>query len=245
MNKIDSKATLATFVANKFYENSYKDLGFNAQRKYPNEEFCRFMGRNFFHIPMEKRKEIKILETGCGSGANLWMVAREGFDAYGIDFSIEGIALAEKMLDNYGVSANLQVQDMTNINFPSQYFDAVFDVFSSYCLNRDQGRQYLLGVSRILKPGGLFFSFFPSKNSDTYQFKGDAHLIDSDTLNSITRIDSPFCGQSYPFRFIHPREYENSLIELGFEIQYLETVDKTYSNRRESFGFVVIEAKKK
>ncbi len=48
-----------------FYNESYEGQGFDAQRRYPNEELCRFMGRNFFSIPHEKRKEIKILETGC------------------------------------------------------------------------------------------------------------------------------------------------------------------------------------
>ena len=50
-----------------FYNASYERLGFNAQRKYPNEELCRFMGRNFFSVLDEKRKGIKILEAGCGN----------------------------------------------------------------------------------------------------------------------------------------------------------------------------------
>lgn len=228
----------------EFYNSSYEKLGFNAQRKYPNEEFCRFMGRNFFHIPQEKRTDIRILETGCGSGANLWVVAREGFDAYGIDLSEESLSLCKIMLDSYNASANLQVQDMAEVSFPAQFFDAVVDVFSSYCLTKNQGHQYLKKVAQILKPGGLFFSYFPSKRSDTYQFLEGAHLIDSDTLSSILRKDAPFCGQLYPFRFIHPREYENVLLNLGLEIQYSETVARTYNQGKEFFEFVVIEARK-
>ncbi len=228
----------------EFYDKSYKDLGFSAQRKYPNEEFCRFMGRNFFNISVEKRKEIKILETGCGSGANIWMIARENFDAYGIDLSLEGISLAKKMLDSYGVQANLSVQNMCSLDFPDHYFDAVVDVFSSYCFTQIEHQTYLQEIKRVLKSGGLFFSYFPSKRSDTYQFPKDATFIDSDTLKAVTRGDSPFYGQNYPFRFIHSREYEDALINLGFNIQYSEVVDKTYRNRQEIFGFVVVEAKK-
>ena len=80
----------------KWYENSFLKDNFNAQRRYPNEELCRFMGRNYFSIEKTKRKAIKILEVGCGSGANLWMISKEGFDAYGIDLSQNAIELAKK-----------------------------------------------------------------------------------------------------------------------------------------------------
>ena len=227
-----------------FYNSSYEKLGFNAQRRYPNEEFCRFMGRNFLHILHKGRTDIKILETGCGSGANLWMVAKEGFDTYGIDISEESLSLCKTMLDVYNTSATLQVQDMAKLSFPDQFFDAVVDIFSSYCLTKNQGEEYLSRVARTLKKGGVFFSYFPSKRSDTYLFPEEACFIDSDTLNSILRKDSPFCGQLYPFRFIHPREYENTLLNLGFEIRYSETVGRTYNKGKEFFEFVVIEAKK-
>ena len=99
-------------------------------------------------------------------------------------------------------------------------------------------------VYKKLKDGGLFFSYFPSKASDAFQFPGESTLIDQDTLNSISRIDSPFCGQNYPFRFTHPREYELELEKIGFKIQYSEKVTRTYSNHNELFEFIVIEAKK-
>lgn len=230
-----------------FYQNSYLKAGIRAQRRYPNEEFCRFMGRHFLDkdINLDSRRQIKILETGCGSGANLWMVAREGFDAYGIDLSEQAVILANEMLDSYSTKANLSVQNMECLNFPDTYFNAVVDIFSSYCLDKKQGMNYLNEVSRVLKSDGFFFSYFPSKKSDTYQYPGDSNFIDSDTLDAVTRKDSPFCGQDYPFRFMHPREYSEVLTNLGFEIQYLESIDKTYRNQQEIFSFVSIVAKKK
>ena len=44
-----------------FYEKGYKKKGIEYQRKYPNEELCRFMGRNYFDIHPKKRKKIKIM----------------------------------------------------------------------------------------------------------------------------------------------------------------------------------------
>ncbi|MBX3457095.1 MAG: hypothetical protein KF820_01865 [Candidatus Paracaedibacteraceae bacterium] len=55
----------------EYYEQSYGEMGFGAQRRYPNEELCRFMGRNLFSIPHSDRSHVKVLEVGCGSGSNL------------------------------------------------------------------------------------------------------------------------------------------------------------------------------
>lgn len=77
----------------KWYERSYQSLGLEAQRRYPNEQMLRFLGRNLFKVPFESRKEMRVLEVGCGSCSNLWVVAKEGFDAHGIDLSPESIAL--------------------------------------------------------------------------------------------------------------------------------------------------------
>ena len=228
----------------KWYQQSYKTNGFHAQRKYPNEELCRFMGRNFFKISVNQRKDIRILETGCGSGGNIWMIAKEGFDAYGIDLSAEAITWAEQMLKLYGVQCNLSVQNMCTMNFPDNYFDSVVDIFSSYCLNKEGGAFYLKEVKRVLKPGGVFFSYFPSKASDTFTNKGDATFVDDDTISSVLRADSPYYGNNYNVRFLHPREYEQQLTSLDFSIAHSESLNKTYNNRNENFNFVVIEAKK-
>ena len=80
----------------RWYQKSYKKEGFGAQRLYPNEELLRFLGRHFFLIPIQKRKNIKILELACGSCSNLWMIGKEGFKAYGIDFSDVAIRLGKK-----------------------------------------------------------------------------------------------------------------------------------------------------
>lgn len=228
----------------KFYNALYSKDGFDGQWRYPNEALCRFMGRNFFEIPFEERKDIKILETGCGSGANLWMMAKEGFDAYGIDLSEDSLALCEKMLAKYDTKATLSVQDMAQTNFEYYTFDAVVDVFSSYCLDKKSGEHYLNHVYDILKLGGIFFSYFPSKRSDAYQNHEPSELLDSDTLSSIARMDSPYYGQWYPFRFMHPEVYANRLERKGFKIQYLETVTRTYRSMRENFEFIVVEARK-
>lgn len=232
-----------------FYENSYVTDGFGAQRRYPNEELCRFMGRNFFGLPKENRSGIRILDTGCGSGANLWMIAREGFDAVGVDLSPAAIKLCEQMLASYDCQAELHVADMTKLPLDTGSVDAVVDVFSSNCLDQKQGDDYLSEVSRILKKGGKFFSYFPSTRSDTwtdqnFSDKGSKNRIDDDTLNGLHRKTGPYYGNDYPFRFLHERRYQHQLEDKGFSVNYCETLTRTYRNRQEVFEFVVVEGSK-
>jgi 2-polyprenyl-3-methyl-5-hydroxy-6-metoxy-1,4-benzoquinol methylase len=59
--------------------------------KYPSENLVRYVGRNFYTV--KDRSAITILEVGCGTGANLWYLAREGFSVYGIDGSNVAIEL--------------------------------------------------------------------------------------------------------------------------------------------------------
>lgn len=227
-----------------FYEASYSSLGFSAQRKYPNEELCRFVGRNFSQLSADQKQAVRVLEVGCGSGANLWMLAREGFDTFGVDLSSESLALARQMLENYEAKASLSAGDMTQLDFSDGFFHAVVDVFSSNCLDAQNGQAFIASVSRVLAKDGLFFSYFPAKSSEAFINHKPASMLDDDTLSGIYRADSPFTGNHYPFRFLHPLEYEQMLIEAGFEVQYSEVVSRTYGRRKEQFSFITIEARK-
>jgi SAM-dependent methyltransferase len=222
-----------------WYDHSYGHGGFAAQRLYPNEELLRFFGRHYFPLPPEERKSVRVLEVGCGSGANLWMIAREGFAAHGIDLSSEGVALCRKMLAHWGTSADVRVADMISTPFAAGHFDAVVDVFSSYCLDERGFARFLDEVARLLRPGGRFFSYAPSKESNAFRDPGPSQRIDASTLDGIRRDGAPFRGNLYPFRFVAPDEYRQQIEARGLSVTYLERVGRTYG-MTEYFEFVVI-----
>ncbi len=227
-----------------WYEAVYAGQGFAAQRRYPNEEFLRFMGSNFFGIETTQRRDEKILEVGCGSGANLWMIAREGYGAYGLDLSVEALKLCKVMLDSWGVSANLAAGSMVCMPYRKGIFSAVVDVFSAYCLNEKEFSCYLDEVERVTKPGGRFFSYAPSKNSDAFKNYEPARKIDESTLDGIARSTSPYAGNTYPFRFISQGEYADALQAKGFKVVSNERVARSYRNGEEYFEFVSVSAQK-
>jgi SAM-dependent methyltransferase len=124
--------------------------------KYPSEELVRFIGRKFFAAPV--RKEVRILEVGCGTGANLWFLSREGFSTFGIDGSSIAVDRAKTRMQKEGLNAELKTGDIVNLPYESEYFDAVIDIECIYANDLVSTEKILNEVHRVLKPRGYFFS---------------------------------------------------------------------------------------
>lgn len=241
---MDNQSNKPSIDTKKWYEKSYGEHGLHAQRFYPNEELLRFMGRNYFGIPYIERSKIRILETGCGSCSNLWMIAREGYSTYGIDLSERAIKLGKLTLEKWGVEASLSVEDMTSLGFENSFFDVIVDVFSSNCLDRQGFWLFLAEANRVLKCGGKLFLYTPSDKSQAFTNHHPAIKIDESTLNGIYREDSPFYGNPYPFRFESIKALKASLGEHGFECTSFEYITRTYKNGQEIFQHISLEAVK-
>ena len=228
----------------KFYDKEYGEKGLDAQRRWPNEEFCRFMGRNFFVKPAYERKSTSILEVGCGTGANLRLLAEEGFDAYGIELSHEAVRRIPNLLGKQA-GYNVVCGNMMELPWGNDYFSGIVDVFSSYCLNETEFAVFVDEIYRTLEKGGLYFSYIPSKDSEAFSDFTPAGKIDKSTLDGIRRKTSPYYGNFYPFRFMDEEDVARFFDKERFEILYMEKVSRTYGMGKEQFGFLVFEAAKR
>ncbi len=126
--------------------------------KYPNEDLIRFVARNFYRAP--KRGDIKILEVGSGTGANLWYVAREGFSVYGIDGSESGVELTIRRLNEEvpGWQGEILVGDIVSLEYPDEYFDGAIDN-EAICANSFENAAKIYNeLHRVLKPGGKLYT---------------------------------------------------------------------------------------
>lgn len=88
--------------------------------KYPHGPLIRFIAKNFYHC--KNKKKIKILELGCGSGANIWYLAREGFTVYGIDTSATAIRWANTFLSQDNLHAILKIGEVTSLPYKDKFF---------------------------------------------------------------------------------------------------------------------------
>jgi len=126
--------------------------------KYPGEDLIRFVARNFYKAP--NRRDIKLLEVGCGTGSNLWYMAREGFTVYGVEGSETAAKIAVNRLDDEvpGWSGRVIVQDMTSLPFDQGYFDAVIDNQATSCNSYEDSQRIYAEMARVTKEGGALFS---------------------------------------------------------------------------------------
>jgi ubiquinone/menaquinone biosynthesis C-methylase UbiE len=139
-------------VWNPIWETVYSTQNWG---KYPSESLIQFVAKHFYG---KIRQDTHLLEVGCGPGANIWFLAREGFDATGIDGSITAINKAQKRLDDENLSAKLIVGDVNRLPFGDNEFDGVIDVECLYCMDSESMESILHDIARVIKPGGHFYS---------------------------------------------------------------------------------------
>ena len=129
--------------AEKFFEREFNNFGLESQRKYPNEELCRFLGRNKNLF----KKNMKCLEVGVGGGGNLIPLMDMNFKIDAIDISATAISLLRKKYKKI----NFKKMNMLDINTLNKKYDLVIDIFSSYSLDTSSGKKFLSSVYEILK----------------------------------------------------------------------------------------------
>lgn len=97
----------------------------------------------------------KILEAGCGVGAQTKIIApkNSGSKFTSFDISNESVALAKVQVDVLNLN-NVQVEqgDIFNLKFEDEYFDHVFVCFVLEHLSNPE--LALKELKRVLKPGG-------------------------------------------------------------------------------------------
>ena len=128
----------------------------NEWGRYPPEELVRFVARNFYNVP--DRRAVRALEVGSGTGANLWYLAREGFDVTGIDGSTAGAKRAIKRLADEGLEADVKVGDIMSLPFEDNMFDCVIDNECIYANSYKDSKKIMDEIFRVLKPNGKFYS---------------------------------------------------------------------------------------
>lgn len=122
---------------------------------YPSEALIRFMARNYYNLP--DRKQIRILDLGCGPGTTCWYLAREGFQVDGVDGSPSAIEKAKHRLRKESLKADFCVGAFQNLPYVNNSFDCVLDNASITSNPWEEALRSYKEVYRVLKPGGKFY----------------------------------------------------------------------------------------
>ena len=126
--------------------------------KYPATDVVRFIARNFYTA--ENREQVKLLDMGCGTGPQLWFMAREGFHVIGVDGSKTAVRIANERLNDEvpGWHGEVVEGDVASLDYDDEYFDAVLDIGVTPTTSFEVTKKIFSEASRMLKVGGLLYS---------------------------------------------------------------------------------------
>ena len=103
-------------------------------------------------LPNDTKRQIALLDIGCGPGLYTKLFAQRGLRVTGLDFSENSIAYARR----HDPDSEYIFQDYLSMDFDNM-FDMVTLIYCDYGALIPQERRELLGrIHKALRPGGLF-----------------------------------------------------------------------------------------
>lgn len=142
-----------------------------------------------------------VLDLGCGTGTLTELLAKEGYDMIGIDYSQEMLARAMEKRDESGLQILYLLQDMREFELYGTV-KAIVSVCDSlnYLLEEEDVIETFRLVNNYLDPKGLFIFDF----NTVYKYKeviGDATIAEN-------REDCSFIWENYYHEEDEINEYE-------------------------------------
>jgi len=131
---------------------------------YPSEIMVKCIYYYFLDI-----KNKKILDMGCGSGANLIHLIKMGAKGYGCDISSESVKLVRKRLKQQNLSGEIKISN-DKLPFEDSFFDIIVCWTTLYYGNLKIIQNLIKEIKRILKPNGKILITTLRKNDQIIKY---------------------------------------------------------------------------
>lgn len=131
------------------WEGHYRTA--RGRRWWPNEELVRSMSG--------KAGCGRVLDVGCGNGANLWMLREHTHSVIGIDILSSVLHEARQYFRARTSVGGCAVAacEIARLPFAGESFDGVVDVMTSQHIRWSEHETAYREYRRVLKPGGFLF----------------------------------------------------------------------------------------
>ena len=134
------------------------------------EEYRKFRYSTERHlteiVPFSDTAGKRVLEIGCGNGADGTLFAQAGADYTGVDLTEAAVQATRRHFEILGLKGTFQLEDAEQLSFPSDSFDFAY---SHGVLHHTPHPQRAFDeVYRVLKPGGGAVIMLYHKHSFNY-----------------------------------------------------------------------------
>ncbi|MDD5503234.1 MAG: class I SAM-dependent methyltransferase [Candidatus Thermoplasmatota archaeon] len=165
----------------------------------------------------KKRGVKRVLDLGCGAGANLVLLAKNGFEVYGFDVSAEALKLAKAQLAESGLKADLHSGDMRDaLPYENGFFDAVVSVRVLNHGTISEIRKTIKNIERVLRPGGLLFITVQARVARKHRVK--IKMLDSRTYVPIEGSETGIVHYTFNMKILHKEFCNFKIHELRLDL---------------------------
>ena len=112
---------------------------------------------------VDPRPGVRVLELGCGSGAQLVNCGLLGAEVHGVDLEESVVTLANAKLGHLKIQGEARVDDVGALSYPDDNFDVVLSSDCHEHLPPDLQSRSLREALRVLKPGGRLVLKTPNR----------------------------------------------------------------------------------
>lgn len=112
---------------------------------------------------VDPRPGLRILEVGCGEGAQLINCGLLGAEVHGVDIDECQVAVANAKFNHLDIEGEARIDDVGALSYPDDSFDVVLSSDCHEHLPTDLQFQSLQEALRVLKPGGRLVLKTPNR----------------------------------------------------------------------------------
>jgi len=137
------------------------------------EKYREFRYRSEWHIPQlvpfGETSGKRVLEIGCGAGADGVMFAKHGAEYTGVDLTETAVDATRQHFDVLGLPGRFQIEDAERLSFSDGSFDFVYS--HGVLHHTPHPDRAFREVYRVLKPGGKAVLMLYHKHSANYYLR--------------------------------------------------------------------------